>query len=261
MSVKEVKQAGASTAKLATLVGKEKQFIIDKTTWRPHIMDGSTPGGYSLAFENEVLKLIAQTLTLEQKAQVVKNLEGTFLPLEGGILKGNLHFTPTEQTYADIGYSFEDAGGSLLALRSKDYSATPGAFELVARTDSVNSRVFMGKPTGELVWGNKPVEIVNDYRTEVTMPNGHNQNYIRFNSGLQIVWGSAQVNGIISSSKTVTYTVPFSQQAVVVISNDANVNLANSVGVGWQSSTGFAVGSNSSNANGVAFWIAIGPWK
>lgn len=49
MSVKEVKQAGASTAKLATLVGKAKQFIIDKTTWRPHIMDGSTPGGYPLA--------------------------------------------------------------------------------------------------------------------------------------------------------------------------------------------------------------------
>lgn len=54
MSVKEVKQAGASTAKLATLVGKAKQFIIDKTTWRPHIMDGSTPGGHPLAFKKEI---------------------------------------------------------------------------------------------------------------------------------------------------------------------------------------------------------------
>lgn len=54
MTVKEVQQAGASPAKLATLVGKAKQFIIDKTTWRPHVMDGSTPGGYPLAFKKDI---------------------------------------------------------------------------------------------------------------------------------------------------------------------------------------------------------------
>ena len=53
--VREVQQARASTSKIATLVGKAGQWIIEKTTWRPHIMDGVTAGGKALAFESELL--------------------------------------------------------------------------------------------------------------------------------------------------------------------------------------------------------------
>ena len=53
--VREVQQARASASKLATLVGKAGQWIIEKTTWRPHIMDGTTLGGHTLAFESELL--------------------------------------------------------------------------------------------------------------------------------------------------------------------------------------------------------------
>ena len=57
--VREVQQARASAAKLATLVGKAGQWIIEKVTWRPHIMDGVTAGGKALAFESELLTKVS----------------------------------------------------------------------------------------------------------------------------------------------------------------------------------------------------------
>ena len=54
-NVREVQQARASATKLATLAGKAGQWIIEKVTWRPHIMDGTTLGGHTLAFESELL--------------------------------------------------------------------------------------------------------------------------------------------------------------------------------------------------------------
>ena len=53
--VREVQQARASATKLSTLAGKAGQWIIEKVTWRPHIMDGTTLGGHTLAFESELL--------------------------------------------------------------------------------------------------------------------------------------------------------------------------------------------------------------
>lgn len=89
MTVKEVQQARAATTTLAALVGKAGQWIIDKTTWRPHIMDGVTPGGHPVALkadtdalstsvgqkanDADVVKVVAQTLTDEQKEQALEN--------------------------------------------------------------------------------------------------------------------------------------------------------------------------------------------
>lgn len=53
--VREVQQARASSSKLATLVGKAGQWIIEKVIWRPHVMDGTTAGGHPLAFQSELL--------------------------------------------------------------------------------------------------------------------------------------------------------------------------------------------------------------
>lgn len=63
--VREVQQARASATKLATLVGKAGQWIIEKVTWRPHIMDGVTAGGHPLAFQSE---LLTEGPTLQQTA-------------------------------------------------------------------------------------------------------------------------------------------------------------------------------------------------
>ena len=81
--VREVQQARASATKLATLVGKAGQWIIEKVTWRPHIMDGTTAGGHPLAFKSEVdlkaddsvvVKQTAQTLGESVQTQVLTNL-------------------------------------------------------------------------------------------------------------------------------------------------------------------------------------------
>lgn len=81
--VREVQQARASTSKLATLVGKAGQWIIEKVTWRPHVMDGTTAGGHPLAFKSEVdlkaddsvvVKQTAQTLGESVQTQVLTNL-------------------------------------------------------------------------------------------------------------------------------------------------------------------------------------------
>ena len=279
MAYDEVSQLRGTTAQISNYKGYPAQFVQNTETGKMGVMQGDTVGNIKylaneeqltplatkeelkpLAKDADVLKLIAQSLTPEQKAQVVKNFEGTFLPLEGGILKGDLHFTPTEQTSADIGYSFEDANGSLLALRGKNYSASPGAFELFARTDSVNSRSFIGKPTGELEWGFKPVETVDTFSMENPMPDGTAQSYIRYKNGLQIVWGGAIINGAITENKIVNFIVPFTQHMVVVISNDANVGAAHPAVVGWQSNTGFSVGTLYDGPYGIAYWIAVGKW-
>ena len=81
--VREVQQARASATKLATLVGKAGQWIIEKATWRPHIMDGVTAGGKPLAFksevdakadDNNVIKQSSQTLTETVQTTVLTNL-------------------------------------------------------------------------------------------------------------------------------------------------------------------------------------------
>ena len=81
--VREVQQARASNSKLATLVGKAGQWIIEKVTWRPHVMDGTTAGGHPLAFKSEVdlkaddsvvVKQTAQTLGESVQTQVLTNL-------------------------------------------------------------------------------------------------------------------------------------------------------------------------------------------
>ena len=63
--VREVQQARASATKLATLAGKAGQWIIEKVTWRPHVMDGTTTGGHPLAFQSE---LLTEGPTLQQTA-------------------------------------------------------------------------------------------------------------------------------------------------------------------------------------------------
>ena len=45
----------SSAEKLATYVGFAGEIIIEKVTFRPHIMDGVNAGGHTLAFESELL--------------------------------------------------------------------------------------------------------------------------------------------------------------------------------------------------------------
>lgn len=81
--VREVQQAGADSSWFETGVGKARQLIINITSYRPHIMDGTTAGGHPLAFKSEVdlkaddsvvVKQTAQTLGESVQTQVLTNL-------------------------------------------------------------------------------------------------------------------------------------------------------------------------------------------
>lgn len=115
-------QRKISTANLEQFAGVDCQLLVEKETHRPIIMDGATVGGnFKCASTDELeavkakadsavsadsvqwegvegvpdnvanaLAFIAQSLTSEQKAQVVQNLMGTFLPLSGGTVNGDV---------------------------------------------------------------------------------------------------------------------------------------------------------------------------
>lgn len=79
--VREVQQARAAAATLATMTGKPGQIIVDKDNWVPHIMDGTTTGGHAVALKTSVdtldgqaVKTVEQKLTDEQMEQVLDNL-------------------------------------------------------------------------------------------------------------------------------------------------------------------------------------------
>ncbi|MDR3898841.1 MAG: hypothetical protein Q3X95_06235 [Duodenibacillus sp.] len=79
--VREVQQARAAAATLATMTGKPGQIIVDKDNWVPHIMDGATAGGHAVALKTSVdtldgqaVKTVEQTLTDEQMEQALANL-------------------------------------------------------------------------------------------------------------------------------------------------------------------------------------------
>ena len=100
--VREVQQARASATKLATLAGKAGQWIIEKVTWRPHVMDGTTTGGHPLAFQSE---LLTEGPTLQQTAidKALTSL-GVYNAIEelvteyGGTVQASLSDTNTAST-------------------------------------------------------------------------------------------------------------------------------------------------------------------
>ena len=55
MVAKHLKFLRASATKLASYIGYACEIIIEKGTFRPHIMDGVNAGGKTLAFESELL--------------------------------------------------------------------------------------------------------------------------------------------------------------------------------------------------------------
>lgn len=73
-NVREVQQARASTS-LPTLTGKAGQLVIDKTTWRAHVMDGTTAGGHGVALVADLANF--QTAILEAIEEVIEDHGGT----------------------------------------------------------------------------------------------------------------------------------------------------------------------------------------
>lgn len=87
--------------------------------------------------------------------------------------------------------------------------------------------------------------------------------YTRFTDGTQICWElGIHVDGLPSeTNKRVTFPVPFTVNPAILTTANANIDIDAIISIGWESTTGFSIGANSSEARGVTSWIAIGRWK
>lgn len=177
-----------------------------------------------------------------------------YLPLTGGTMTGDIVFAGgntiklydnTKDLNLIAGTRWQDSShivirGANLPQDDPNYDARGHIVFLACGEDGVNSRLWLN-PNGDLKLNNKQVELVDSI----------GNNYIRFNSGLQICWG--QANG----STTVTLPQSF-------VSYDYQISLTDvgqdrhSGGAGNKTTTTFYVFGGS----GVYFhWIAIGKWK
>lgn len=226
--------------------------------------------------DNYYLGKSAQSLTPEQKAQVVQNLEGTFLPLSGGSMLGSINVKAKTESNASV-YCLTDGGeiqictggktyevvtkGTALTLRSKPIEGVESegevSFGLDAKSASGNCS-FIGTSTGSLRWLGREIERINAI----------GENYIRYESGLQICWGRVHTESLSPTKDTpwhLTFPVPFS--VVPSIVSDAAVgfraHLAGGVeAVGPTEAFGYYkyVQDHSAESADVSV-IAIGKWK
>lgn len=87
--------------------------------------------------------------------------------------------------------------------------------------------------------------------------------YARFGCGTQICWElGSYVDGLPSeTNRRVTFPVPFTVNPAILTTANVNVGIDAIISIGWESTTGFSIGANRSEARGITSWIAIGRWK
>ena len=121
---------------------------------------------------------------------------------------------------------------------------------LTADDGNGNSADLVLNPNGSLTWNGKEVERVN----EIDMLQS-NASYVRFESGLQICWGSE--TGVANTNVTITYPAPFSASPRVTLSVGSNT-----VTYGWSNNGATAVVLKTSSTSGViVYYMAIGKWN
>lgn len=165
----------------------------------------------------DVLLTIAQTLTDEQKAQIVENLKGTFLPENGGALNGDIKLGSIGNIYysddsdlKEITISTQDSGG-LLALRTRTDTTNPGGFYIQSRSASATHEL-VGTDEGDLTWDGHKVA----WETFNQTKSGTNYGLwsLMFSNGLKIVMGTATIPS--GSTTTVTFPLPFDDDGYAV---------------------------------------------
>lgn len=202
--------------------------------------------------------------------QYIDDRIATRLPLLGGTMNGNIAWTKGEigyrtNTHTDplvscrqiivtagkVDSEWND-GNAKLALHTFDSTgvntAENGGFDLLA-SDGTNSASLTGRPGGSLTWANKDVERVN-------AKSGSSIGYIRFESGLQIVFGG---DSATSSGKVITFPVAFNGTNY----RTAITPMGTSIGVGWGTATSTSLKFQTSSTNTPASfeYIIVGWWK
>ena len=171
----------------------------------------------------------------------------TYLPLSGGTVSGTVTFSigtalrrSNENGLLVITGGF--SGGATITLSGKERTTATGEFQLTADNGTTN-KTLKGSPDGTLTWDGKEIERVN----------ASGSNYIRYDSGFQICWGSASAS---SSGAAVTFGAAFSANPRVFVTNSLNVHAY----YGNLSTTGATLYNNQTYAANCNY-LAIGYWK
>lgn len=165
-------------------VGRDRQVVIqtdDPKGYRPVIMDGVTQGGKNkVALMDDLTDYVpnstyntdketfATKTELSTKAdssalnnyatkeEVSAKADSTalnnYLPLSGGTITGEILIDGSVE-FTNVGYSWENSTGGLIAFRGATYPYNPGGFELFAKNSSAEC-VLVGKANGDLTWRN-----------------------------------------------------------------------------------------------------------
>ena len=222
------------------------------------------------AFDSK-LSLIAQTLTPEQKAQVVKNLDGTFLPLTGGDVSGRIQFSqgsyisPNSSKWGglDIGANGDPSSGdkgASITLRNETAEGVEGFFQLFARNSS-NTCAFEGTPSGTLTWNTHKV-ITDVFNNSA---NNNDNAVFRLSNGLQIILGAKEVSPT-SDRTAVTFPMPFKDAPVVIPTamdtTNRGINPVSRSATGFTFRTWWASSDKTTVVNEYTSlrYIAIGRW-
>lgn len=168
-------------------------------------------------------------------------------PLAGGALTGRYIYRPDDDGYLTIcGCLNEGKNGAFLTLHGKNFGeddAGKGQFVLGISND-VGKKLLVGRLNGRLQWDGKEVERINS----------SGSNWVRYESGLQIVFGSL-VGG---DGVVVTLPAAFASGAYSVsASYRSTATNASSISIADHSPTSFKVYSL---AWGLT-WVAVGLWK
>lgn len=157
---------------------------------------------------SDVLRTIEQALTEEQKTQIVQNLAGTFLPLSGDLMSGKISFlfgnimsSETEDLKELlIGCDSNGIGedGAFISLRNNASTTNPGGIALYTRLDGGGTGPgLLLTREGNITFNLKTIDLIESIGT----------NWIRFVSGVQIVWGAA--GSPSAGQMPYTFPVPF----------------------------------------------------
>lgn len=256
--------------------------LADSTTWsRSLLLDASNSNaiyGNSTTVQPESVVglwlvqaygVVIDTGQINEQ-QYIDDRMATRLPLAGGTMMGNIAWTHGEVGYRSITHTAPydpcrqmivtagtvdsewNDGNAKLALHTHDSTgvntAENGGFDLLA-SDGTNSASLTGVPGGSLKWANKDVERVN-------AKSGSSIGYIRFESGLQIVFGG---DSATSSGKVITFPVAFNGTNY----RTAITPMGTSIGVGWGTATSTSLKFQTSSTNTPASfeYIIVGWWK
>ena len=238
MAIKERKQITGTTAQINAYEGHEGQIVWDKEKKTLVGMSGTAGKNYPLA-----------------PKEYVDNEVAKYLPLTGGLLSGILNLDPNfGDGIINVGFNWDEKLGSGIGFRSINNTPDPGTFTVYAQ-NSTNLTELVGRPNGHLSWGGKEVERVSLI----------GENYIRYESGLQICWGGTLIpSGQINT--TVTLPVPYRDASYVGFATYNDVN-ASTIGatVTVSSGTLFVIGLTSlvGSYDWPRFtkWLTIGRWK